>query len=55
MSDNLILGAMCGAIAEAFYGNFDKEMTKNVMDKLDDFMKDVVVRFSKMISEKELN
>jgi len=46
-------GAMCGAIAEAFYGYFDDEMTKNVMDKLDDFMKDVVVRFSKMINEKE--
>ena len=44
---------MCGAIAEAFYGYFDEEMTKNVMDKLDDFMKDVVVRFSKMINEKE--
>lgn len=46
-------GAMCGAIAEAFYGHLNDEMTTSVMNKLDDFMKDVVIKFSKIINEKK--
>ena len=45
-------GAMCGAIAEAFYGHLNEEMTQNVMNKLDEPMKEIVIKFSKMIISK---
>ena len=46
-------GAMCGAIAEAFYGHLNEEMVQNVMDKLDDSMKKIVIKFSKIIENKQ--
>ena len=46
-------GAMCGAIAEAFYGHLNEEIAQNVMDKLDDSMKEIVIKFSKMIESKQ--
>lgn len=45
-------GAMCGAIAEAFYGHFDDDLTKSVMSKINDEMKEIVIKFSKIINEK---
>ena len=44
---------MCGAIAEAFYGHLNEEMTQNVMNKLDEPMKEIVIKFSKMIESKQ--
>lgn len=46
-------GAMCGAIAEAFYGHLNEEMMQNVMNKLDEPMKEIVIKFSKMIESKQ--
>lgn len=45
-------GAMCGAIAEAFYGCLNEELMQNVMNKLDESMKEIVIKFSKMIISK---
>lgn len=39
-------GAMCGAIAEAFYGHLSEVVEKQVLSKLDEEMKDVVNKFS---------
>ena len=46
-------GAMCGAIAEAFYGHLNEEITQNLMNKLDEPMKEIVIKFSKMIESKQ--
>ena len=45
-------GAICGGIAEAFYGSLDDELSKKVMNKLDDLLKEIVIEFSDKISEK---
>lgn len=44
-------GAMCGSIAEAFYGGLDEDLTQKVLDKLDDNIKNIVIDFSKIIKE----
>lgn len=44
-------GAMCGAIAEAFYGKLDVDLTEKVLDKLDDNMKRILIKFNKIIKE----
>lgn len=39
-------GAICGGIAEAFYGRLDNNLSEKIISKLDDLMKDIVIRFS---------
>lgn len=52
MENKLILGAICGSIAEAYYGYLNNDLQEVVVNKLDDIQKNIVATFSKIIEEK---
>lgn len=45
-------GAICGSIAEAYYGYLNNDLQEVVVNKLDDIQKNIVATFSKIIEEK---
>ena len=52
MENKLILGAICGDIAEAYYGYLNNDLQEVAMNKLDDIQKNIVATFSKIIQVK---